>query len=305
MREGVALRRPSPFSRRFGVFLPSPKSPAASASFPNVARLRAAHRPKPALRHSAARSSGRGPRSFIPPPDRDAPSAERFQLPALLCDCRLRRNSSTSRPQSFGTSPRSPPRLLASATSTPCAAEFPPLSLRRPALQPPLRICRAPPQATFSSTFRPQHGPRRPQRSPQRCGTAFNALPHQTPDPPRGCGPATPPGPAAKFPWPLGKISPDTRRNPPGPSSFFSPSAQQQKRRVSPPREKRAAKSDIRPGGRRPSQTIARPSARSRSPRRNAWRRACAQTVRPASSPDAPRLRGSRRASSPPQSACP
>lgn len=49
----------------------------------------------------------------------------------------------------------------------------------------------------------------------------------------------------------------------------------------------------------------AMPSARSRSPRRSAWRRGCVRTARPASSRGVPRPNGSHRASSPRQNACP
>ena len=123
---------------------------------------------------------------------------------------------------------RSPPRLPASATSTPCAAEFPPLSLppngsatyapNLPCPVPGENLCNSPPAARPSTPS--------PIRRPIRREAA---------DPRR-------PRHAAKFPGPLGKISPDTRRNPPGPSTkspgaellLFAFSAATKKARLSP-----------------------------------------------------------------------
>ena len=266
---------------------PPPLSQTSHVSVPPIARG-----PPFSIPPHFLRVEGRDPSFRLSPePDHDAPSAEHFRLPALLCDFRLRRNSPTSRPQSFGTSPAKPsatPRLrnfdalrrrISSALPPPtCPATYAP---NLPCPVPGENLCNSPPAARPSTPFAIRCPIRREAADPRR------------------------PRPAAKIPGPRNEISPDTRKNPPGAALLCSAPSQQQKSASLPIGKNAPQKSGIRPGGRRPSRTIARPSARSRSPRRNAWRRACAQTVRPASSPDAPRLRGSRRASSPPQNACP
>lgn len=241
MGEGVALRRPSPSSRRFGDFLPSPPkkkpppppplSQTSHVSVPPIARG-----PPFSIPPHFLRVEGRDPSFRLSPePDHDAPSAEHFRLPALLCDFRLRRNSPTSRPQSFGTSPAKPsatPRLrnfdalrrrISSALPPPtCPATYAP-NLPCPV---PGEKLRTSPPAALPSTLR--HGLQRPRLSDARSAERL-----QTRDAP---------GPAAKFPGPLGKISPDTRRNPPGPSTkspgaellLFAFSAATKKARLSP-----------------------------------------------------------------------
>lgn len=160
---------------------PPPLSPTSHVSVPPIAQSPPFSIPPHVLRVEGRDPSFRPPRRTATPPllnvsgsllfSATSDSAEILQLPA-------RRASALPL--------RSPPRLPASATSTPCAAEFPPLSLRRPALQPPLRICRAPPQATFSSAHRPQHGLQRPPPSDARSAERLR--------------PRDAPGAAAKFP---------------------------------------------------------------------------------------------------------
>lgn len=118
LRNGGKRRRAPtalPFLPTIRRFPALPQKPRRIRLFPK--RRTSPCRPSPKARPSPFRRTFFGSRAAIlhsPPPDRDAPSAERFQLPALLCDCRLRRNSLTSRPQSFGTFPVKPsatPRL--------------------------------------------------------------------------------------------------------------------------------------------------------------------------------------------------
>lgn len=188
MGEGVALRRPSPFSRRFGDFLPSPtkKSHRRLRLFPK--HRTSPCRPSPEARSSPFRRTFFGSRAailhsaFPRSRTRDAPSAEHFRLPALLCDFLLRRNSPPPARRASALPLRSPPRLPASATSTPCAAEFPPLSLppngsatyapNLPCPIPGENLCNSPPAArpatpaALPSTL--QHCPQCPRLSDAR-----------------------------------------------------------------------------------------------------------------------------------------
>ena len=183
----------------------------------------------------------------------------------------------------------------------------------------PGKDLRSSPPAALSST--PRHGLQRPHLSDARSAERLRARDTaRRPAPSFRPSPGRPPPArgkisrlrAAKSPGPprqtLSRYRSKIPRHPddlPRAALLLSALPRSNKKGASLPLGKKAPQIRHPAGWPTPSRTIARPSARSRSPRRNAWRRACAQTVRPASSPDAPRLRGSRRASSPPQSACP
>ncbi len=175
---------------------PPPLSQTSHVSVPPIARG-----PLFSIPPHVLRAEGRDPSFRLSPePDRDAPSAERFRLPALLCDFRLRRNSP-------------PPARRASALPREALRDSPPPRLRRPApqnslrspfrrtaLQPTLRICRAPSQAKTSATHRPQHGLQRPPPSDARSAERLRT--RDAPGPQRNS-----PDLSAKSPRTLGEIS--------------------------------------------------------------------------------------------------
>ena len=160
----------------------------------------------------------------------------------------------------------------------------------------PGKDLRSSPPAALSST--PRHGLQRPHLSDARSAerlrardTARRPAPSFRPSPGR-----PPPARGEIPPGPLDKISPDTAAKSPGPprqtlsryrskiprhpddlpraALLLSALPRSNKKGASLPLGKNAPQIRHPAGWPTPSRTIARPSARSRSPRRNAWRRA-------------------------------